>query len=248
MVTNKYLKFYHLYPPGQRMRIEQAPVDREWMDNTVQQYAYRCLPMTYASRHGWCIRLLEDVEVIWDAEGDNSKVCLLSGDVQNGIRIANNGTGNGIVTFHLNAVPRTPPDWNLWIMGAPNLVIPGASPLSGVVESDWMFSSPTSNWKLTVKNKKVIFKKGDPVLFFVPVHKTEIEEFQLEHYSIHDDPEMKHHLNEFHDWRKELAEKNQSSFGKAYTRGQRVDGSKPEWEHNHKTRLHLHSPDPNAEG
>jgi hypothetical protein len=243
-----YIKFYHTFPIGQRPIVEQAPVDREWMDNTSQGYAYRCLPMTYASRHGWCVRLLEDVEVIWDAEGDSSKVCILSGDKQNGLRVVDNGTGNGIVTFHLNAVPRTPPDWNLWIMGAPNLVIPGASPLSGVVESDWMFSSPTSNWKVTVKNKKVTFKKGDPVIFFVPVHKFELEQFTIEHHSAQDYPEINTHLFEFNSWRAGLAAEGKSAFGKAYTKGQRVDGSKPEWEHNHKTRLHLHSPDPNAEG
>lgn len=245
MVNDKLIKFYHLYAEGSRMKIEQAPVDREWMDNTNLQYAYRCLPMTYANRHGWCIRLQEDVEVIWDEEGTSSKANILSGRMQNNTIFADNGTGNGIVTFHFNAVPRTSKDWNLWIMGAPNLVIPGAAPLSGVVESDWMFSSPTANWKITVKNQKVTFRKGDPVIFFVPVHKTELEQFELENCSIDDDEEIKKHLYEFNAWRGELKKENKSAFGKAYIRGERVDGSKPEWEHNHKTRLHLNEPTPN---
>jgi hypothetical protein len=237
-----------MFPVGHRPIIEQAPVDREWMDETSQGYAYRCLPMTYANRHGWCVRLTEDVKVIWKNGHSSSKVDILSGETQNGIRMANNGTGNGIVTFHLNAVPRTSPEWNLWIMGAPNLVVPGASPLSGVVESDWMFSSPTSNWKITVQDIPVVFKKGDPVIFFVPVHKSELEQFALEHYSVDDDPEIKKHLFEFNSWRANLANEGKSAFGKAYIKGERTDGSTPEWEHNHKTRLHLHSPNPNAEG
>jgi hypothetical protein len=246
MVTNNFIKFYHIYPKGSRMNIEQAPVDREWMDNTTLQYAYRCLPMTYANRQGWCVRLTEDVEVIWDQEDNSSKVNILSGNIQNGTSFANNGTGNGIITFHLNAVPRTSPDWNLWIMGAPNLVVPGASPLSGVVESDWMYSSPTANWKLTVKNQKVVFRKGDPVIFFVPIHKTELETFEIEHLSIEDDVEIKKHLFEFNNWRNDLKKNGLSAFGKSYIRGERVDGSKPEWEHNHKTRLHLNEPDSNS--
>lgn len=246
MVSTNYLKFYHLYPVGHRLLIEQAPVDREWMDNTAQGYAYRCLPMTYASRHGWCVRLVEDVEVIWKSISGHEKVDILKGETQNGLRMVDNGTGNGVVTFHLNAVPRTGPDWNLWIMGAPNLVVPGASPLSGVVESDWMFSSPTSNWKITEPNKKIIFKKGDPVIFFVPVHKTQLEEFKLEHFSVDDDLEIKRHLSEFNSWRGSLLQKGESAFGKAYIKGERVDGSRPTWEHNHKTRLILDEPDPNA--
>ena len=243
--TDKYIKFFHNQPIGKRMLIEQAPVDREWMDQTAQGYAYRCLPMTYASRHGWCIRLLEDVEVMWDGGSAASGTNILKGREQNGVRFADNGTGNGVVTFHLNAIPRTSKDWNLWIMGAPNLVIPGASPLSGVIESDWMFSAPTANWKLTHANKLVVFKKGDPVFFFIPIHKTELEEFTLEHSSVEYGTEMDKHNRDFSEWRNLTDQARMGTFGKMYLRGQRPDGTKPEWEHNHKTKLKLNEPDTN---
>lgn len=244
MSTEKYIRFHHLIPPGKRLHIEQSPVDRQWMDDTHMGYAYRCLPMTYASRHGWCFRLVEDVEVLWDGGTAADNTQIICGREQNGIRVADNGTGNGVVTFHLNAVPRTPKDWNLWIMGAPNLVIPGASALSGVVESDWMFSSPTSNWKITEPNKLITFKKGDPVFFFIPIHKTELEEFTIEHTT--PDSDMNKHLSDFGKWRAEAEASGQGVFGKMYLRGHRPDGSKPEWEHNHKTKLKLDEPDTNA--
>lgn len=238
------LKFYHLIPDGQRLAIEQSPVDRLWMDETSMGYAYRCLPMTYASRHGWCIKLVEDVEVTWHGESNIDSTEIHTGRTQNGVRFADNGTGNGIVTFHFNAIPRTSKDWNLWIMGAPNLVIPGASALSGVVESDWMFSSPTANWKLTDPGRKVVFKAGDPVIFFVPIHKTQLEEFKLVHNSISDDPEMARHFEEHYKWRVE-AESKGTVFGKMYLKGTNPDGSKPSMEHNHKTRLYLDTPPTN---
>ena len=244
MTEEKYIKFHHLYPDGSRLPIEQAHVDREWMNNTNMSYAYRCLPMTYANRHGWCFRLVEDVEAIWDG-GDSAKsTIILTGREQNGMRVADNGTGNGIITFHLNAIPRTSKDWNLWIMGAPNLVIPGASPLGGIVESDWMFSSPTSNWKITEKDKIVTFRKGDPVFFFVPVHKTELEEFKLEHLPLTD--EMSRHMNEHSQWRQETEAAGKGVFGKMYLRGTNPDGSKPTWEHNHKVKLNLDEPPTNT--
>jgi hypothetical protein len=241
MNTEKEIKFYHLIEKEKRLPIEQSPVDREWMDQTNMGYAYRCLPMTYANRHGWCFRLTQDVEVIWSGETNAEGVTIICGQEQNGVRVVDNGTGNGIVTFHLNAVPRTSKDWNLWIMGAPNLVIPGASPLGGVVESDWMFSSPTSNWKITEPNKLITFKKGDPVFFFIPIHKTELEEFKIEHYDLYDDEDINKHLNEHADWRKKIEESNGTVFGKMYLKGIRADGTKPEWDHNHKTRLHLNT-------
>ncbi len=242
-----YIKFYHIYPDGERLPIEQSTVNRSWMDETAQSYSYRCLPMTYANRHGWCVRLTEDVEVIWDGNSAASGTTIIKGHDQGGKRMVDNGTGNGIVTFHLNAIPRTSPEWNLWIVGAPNLVIPGASPLSGVLESDWMFTSPTMNWKITSPNTLITFKKGDPVIFFVPVHKTELESFTLSHHSLTDDPEMQRHYDEHNAWRKAKDAAGEAVFGKMYLRGKRSDGTVPDFPHNHKAKLNLHCPYTNTD-
>lgn len=247
MVDAPFVKWYHLLPRGQRLNIEQAPVNRAWMDSTPGGYAYRCLPMTYASRHGWAVRAPYDIEVIWDGGNNEDSTKIICGRyTEHGAVFADNGTGNGILTFHINAVPRTPPEFNLWLMGGPNLVIPGASPLSGVVESDWTFASPTMNWKLTEPNKLVTFKKGDPVFFFVPVHKTYLEFFEILHADIADEPEMLSRLNEHAQWRQETEARGEAVFGKKYMRGQNPDGSTPNWEHNHMTRLLLHESDSNA--
>lgn len=242
MVEENFLEFYHIAPRENRLPIEQSPVPRQWMDDTSIGYAYRCLPMTYASRHGWCVRLDSDVEVMWGGDSAPDSTTIICGREQNGWRMADNGTGNGVVTFHLNAIPRTSPDWNLLIIGAPNLVIPGAAPLSGVVESDWMFSTPTMNWKITEVNKLVTFKKGDPVIFFFPIHKTMLETFKLKHLDLNDFPEMKSHFVEHSQWRAEKARKGEGVFGKSYLRGTNPNGEKPTFPHNHKTRLHLHAP------
>lgn len=235
------IEFYHIYPKGERLPIEQSPVDREWMNKLVDSYAYRCLPMTYAARHGWCVRAPEDIQVSWNGQYEPEGTTFICGES----RFVNGGTGNGVVTFHLNAVPRTSPEWNLWLMGGPNLVIPGATPLSGIVESDWLYMSPTMNWKITEVNKVVTFKKGDPVLFFIPIHKTQLEEFKLEHRSLEDDPEIARHYKEFQAYRAANDAKGNSSFTKDYLRGVRYDKTKPEWPHHHKVKLNLHAPDVN---
>lgn len=241
-----YLNWYHLLPVGQRLEIEQSPVDRHWMNETFQKYSYRCLPMTYANRHGWCIRAPHDIEVVWHGGTSPESTEILSGRLtEHGARFADNGTGNGIVTFHISAIPRTSPEYSLWILPAPNLVVPGASPLSGIVESDWMFSSPSMNWKLTEPGKTVVFKKGDPVFFFIPVHKTYLEDFSVSHLSIHDDPNMYQRFADHISWRDEKARNNEPVFGKSYMRGENPDGSTPQWEHTHKTRIELSQPSSN---
>jgi hypothetical protein len=248
MSNNFKIKFYHIFQNGQRTEFVQSPVTREWMDNTTLGYSYRCLPMTYANRHGWAVCAPEDISVIWSGDSSPDSLQILSGrDYPNGPVFADNGTGNGIVTFHINAIPRTSPDWNLWIMPAPNLVIPGASPLSAIIESDWMFTSPTMNWKITKVNEVVTFKKGDPVFFFVPVNKTYLEKFEIEHLSIQDDPELEKHYKEHLDWRAETEASGQGVFGKMYMRGQYPDGSTPTCPHNHITKINLNESKSNSQ-
>ena len=241
-LQNNFLEFYHIPPREHRLPIEQAPVLRQWMDDTIDGYSYRCLPMTYASRHGWCVRLVDDVEVMWNGSVAPEGTTIICGKEQNGWRFTDNGTGNGVVTFHLNAIPRTPPDWNLWIVGAPNLVIPGASPLSGIVESDWMFSAPTMNWKITDANRLITFKKGDPVIFFFPIHKSVLETFKVKHLTMQDFEEMNKNYEEHCRWRQSTEAKGEAVFGKMYLKGINPDGSKPSFPHTHKTKLKLHAP------
>lgn len=236
-----------MLPKGERLNFVQPSVKRQWMDETVLGYSYRCLPMTYASRHGWAVEAPEDIRVTWDGGIYPESTNIISGRfTEHGHVFADNGTGNGIVTFHINAIPRTGPDWNLWIMPAPNLVIPGASPLGAVIESDWMFTSPTMNWKLTVTDQEVVFKKGDPVFFFVPVHKTFLEGVEIEHDSLENNQELKKHFEDHIKWRSETEQNGDAVFGKMYMRGEYPDGSEPKCPYNHKTRLILNESDSNS--
>ena len=45
------------------MPLEPAPTDREWMDNSGQRYAYRCLPLVIANQAGWIIRCPVDLRL-----------------------------------------------------------------------------------------------------------------------------------------------------------------------------------------
>jgi hypothetical protein len=38
---------------GQTIEIRPASARREWMDQTIDSFAYRCLPLNIANAHGW---------------------------------------------------------------------------------------------------------------------------------------------------------------------------------------------------
>ena len=46
----------HVVRSTEGWTLEPAPLQRDWMDQTVSRAAYRCLPMAMANQAGWLIR------------------------------------------------------------------------------------------------------------------------------------------------------------------------------------------------
>jgi len=111
------------------------------MDDSPQRFAYHCLPLVVANEVGFDLPLSEPVESTWDG-GMSLDALRVSGP-------AVSNFGQGIVTFHVDAIFRTPPGVQLLVMGPPNEPKDGVQPLVGVVESSWATATFTMNWMHT---------------------------------------------------------------------------------------------------
>ena len=173
-----------------RMPLVTGPNDRQWMDQTPNRFAYRCMPMLLSNQCGWMILSNHTVSIVWDGHQhiEGLKIMCLSGDPGscNAISIF----GSGIVTFTLPYLFRTPPGYNLVAQGPTNRPKDGISALSGVVETDWAEATFTMNWMVTRPNHPIIFEKGEPVCMVVPQKRYEIENFQPIIRDISTDPEL----------------------------------------------------------
>jgi hypothetical protein len=67
----------HQNPP----QIQQSRLKRDWMDETYNKHAYKCLPMSAANVNGWELVLQQDVVVQWD--GGNTTPRVLEGEFLN---------------------------------------------------------------------------------------------------------------------------------------------------------------------
>ena len=83
--------------------------------------------------------------------------------------------GSGVITFTVPFLFRTPPGINLWVKGPANWIKDGVQALEGVVETDWLASTFTMNWKMTRVCEWVRFEKGEPFCMLVPVPRGLIE-------------------------------------------------------------------------
>lgn len=172
--------------------IKQSRMKRDWMDDTYNKHAYRCLPVSAANVNGWEIILQKEVRVIW--EGGNCIPKIMNED-SDGVTLSYNNriiadcNKVGMIDFRLAWAFHTDPGYETWIMGSPNYFISGADPLSAVIPSSWWPDEVQFSWKITKINEEVIFPEGTPVAFFF-VYKNELEEISLSVKNLWEDEEL----------------------------------------------------------
>jgi hypothetical protein len=158
-MTKVTLTKTHQNPP----EIKQSRLKRDWMDGTYNKHAYKCMPMSAANVNGWELILQQDVVVEWD--GSNTPPKVLEGEFLNGRPIVIPSI-IGIISFATGWVINTEDGYDTWVTGSPNYFIDGAAPLSATIPSHWWPDEFNMNWKITKINEPIIFKAGEPFMFF----------------------------------------------------------------------------------
>jgi hypothetical protein len=160
------------------------------MDATDERYAYRCLPLLMANQAGWLILNDRAVECLWDGTRQLSGVRFRRPDKKPPVGSITSHFGEGIVTWHIPYLFRTPPGYNLLVRGPANWPKDGIQPLEGLVETDWSSASFTMNWKITRARRWVRFDAGEPICMIVPQRRGELEAFHTEVRELAADPEL----------------------------------------------------------
>jgi len=227
-----------------KMPLVTAYTNREWMDQTANRFAYRCMPMLIANQAGWMVLSGHDIGVIWDGRQTNEglKIKCLSGDMP---CPALSVFGSGIITFTLPYLFRTPPGYNLLAQGPPNWPKDGVSPLAGIVETDWSEATFTMNWKITRPHHTITFEKGDPICMITPQRRFEVERFRPEIRDITSDPVLHADYLQWADSRRKFnsdLKKNdpdarKKGWQKHYAQGKTVSEKRSDV---HQSKLNLH--------
>lgn len=229
---------------GWNPRIRPASQRRDWMDATPEAFAYRCLPLNIANAHGWEILAPCGFEAEWNggAGADDVVITPDAGTEPHDHPVAL--FGQGTFTFHIQALFRTPPGWNLWVGGPPNGMRDGVAPLGGVIETDWSPYTFTMNWRFTRPNQRVRFEAGDVICHLFPVQRDVIDGVEPRFLPIESEPELK---AAFEAWSRSRdafqieVERNPPTrpaekWQKLYYRGVMPDGSPGPQDHHSKLR------------
>jgi hypothetical protein len=173
---------------GQLVEIRPAPATREWMDDTNDRFAYRCLPLNIANAHGWEILCSGAFAASWNGSPKPDGVTVVPETAMDNPPLSH--FGYGILTFRLGCLFRTEPGYDLLVQGPVNRPKDGIAALSGVIETDWAPYTFTMNWRFTRAGHPVRFEKGEPICHFFPVRRGTLESFEPELRPITDDPQL----------------------------------------------------------
>jgi hypothetical protein len=229
---------------GHTVEIRPAPVERNWMDNTDQRYAYRCLPLSIANAHGWEILCNAGFTAVWDG-----------GQAKESVRITPDpGTyapalshfGAGVLTFHVSCLFCTDQGYDLMVQGPINAPKDAIAALTGIIETDWSPFSFTMNWLFTRPGIPVRFEKNEPFCHLMPVRRGELEAVEPALRVLSENPELQreHEIwtakrSKFNaDLHEPGSEAQIEKWQKLYHRGQRIGGA-PSGIDDHRTRLKL---------
>ncbi|USU07948.1 DUF6065 family protein [Sphingomonadaceae bacterium OTU29MARTA1] len=176
--------------PFWQPRLRPAAPRRDWMDETPERFAYRCLPLAIANAHGWEIGSPCGFAARWDGGMGAAAVEIVydTGSDPNHRPVSLFGAGT--ITFHVEGLFRTQPGWNLSVGGSPNATKHGIAPLAGIIETDWSPYTFTMNWRFTKPDEWVRFEEDEPICFLFPVERGVLDRVEAVIRPLADLPEL----------------------------------------------------------
>lgn len=163
--------------------------ERDWMEQTSNRHAYRCLPLSMANTSGWDMLCPCGVTIEWNG-GPRREDLIVTVDDPRQAEFAKSHFAQGIVTMHSGYMFRTEPGWGILVGGVPNYIKDGIQALSGLIETDWLPYPFTINWKMT-RPGKVRFEKGEPFAFITVLPHQRMEDLLPVVRNLDDEPELK---------------------------------------------------------
>lgn len=199
---------------------EIAPLDlrRDWMDDTIEKFAYKCIPLKIANRYGWTVINPVDFSVSWFGGKSPANVEILSDDPEFLDQNIITHFGGGTFTIELDFVIKTPEGHSLYLRGVPNKSYGILKPLDAIVETDWLPFPFTYNF-MFMEPGVVEFKKGDPLFCFFPIERNTVENFSIKSAFIEDDEEFFNDFLAYHESRLE-AKRGKGWHQKFYLNGE----------------------------
>ncbi len=160
-IEKTYNSLFDIYPMS---------IKRDWMDETSENHAYRCFPVTQANVVGFGISCKEDIEFIWDGVND-----------QTGDRVqifkperAYSGRGQSSVSIDTGLIFRTDQNVSILSINPVNYFSDEFETMSNVISTSFYDNPLPLAIKVKKANEKITIKAGTTIATLIPISLTEL--------------------------------------------------------------------------
>ena len=156
--------------PGSFFDISPMSIKRDWMDQTSENHAYRCFPVTQANVIGYSLFCTQDIEFIWDGINDQTpdRVQIFSPER------AYSGRGQSSISMDTGLIFRTDKDVSILTINPVNYFNDEFETMSCLMSTSFYDNPLPLALKAKVANKRVLIKAGTPVGTIIPISLTNL--------------------------------------------------------------------------
>jgi hypothetical protein len=170
-----------------KMKLMPMSIKRDWMDQTSENHAYRCFPVSQANIIGWSISCIEDISFIWNGINDQSGDTV---EILQGKDFCYSGRGQSSISFNTGLTFKTEETLSLLTINPVNYFNEGFETMSSLITSSFMDSPLPLAIKARSANKEILIKAGTPLATIIPISLTALNNSVIE-INEYQDPDQK---------------------------------------------------------
>lgn len=163
--------------PGCLFEISPMSIKREWMDQTSENHAYRCFPVTQANVIGYSLSCKEDINFFWDGINDQTPDHI---EIIKAPEGSYGGRGQSSISFHTGLVFRTEKNVSLFTINPVNYFNNDFETMSNVISTSFYDNPLPLSIKAKSPNKNVVIKAGTPLATIIPISLTSLNNTLIE--------------------------------------------------------------------
>jgi hypothetical protein len=150
---------------GNPFIISPMSIKRDWMDDTSENHAYRCFPVTQANVVGWSLSCSEDIEFIWDGVNDQTDKHIEIFSPEGSYA----GRGQSSISLNTGLVFRTDNDVSILTINPVNYFNEYFETMSNLISTSFFDNPLPLAIKAKKANEKITIKAGTPIATIIPI-------------------------------------------------------------------------------
>lgn len=163
--------------------VSPMSIKRDWMDNTSENHAYRCFPVTQANVIGWSISCNEDIVFVWDGINDQTSSHI---EIISAPQGSYSGRGQSSISFSTGLVFRTDKDFSILTINPVNYFSEYFETMSNLISTSFYDNPLPLAIKARKANEEITIKAGTPLATIVPISLTNLNNSTINVFNYQD--------------------------------------------------------------